>query len=100
MKCNLLPQDLLRTQALAGQLHIPLLAAQLLLHRGLDQPDQVRDFISPALSHLPSPDLMKDMDQAVLRILEALRQKEHIAIFGDYDADGLTATALLVHFLT
>ncbi len=77
----------------------PLLVAQLLINRGLYQTDQARDFLFPTLHHLPVPALMKDMDKAVNRILKAIQQRERIAVFGDYDADGVTATAILIYFL-
>jgi single-stranded-DNA-specific exonuclease len=61
--------------------------------------EQAKRFISPALSDLPNPFTMKDMDKAVARIAKAILQNEKITIFGDYDVDGTTATALLLLFL-
>ena len=84
---------------LAEALGLPPLVAQLLLHRGLEQPESARTFLKPTLSGLSSPTLMKDMDRAVARIIQAIRTQEKIAVYGDYDADGLTATAVLVTFL-
>lgn len=84
---------------LAERLQLPPLVAQLLLHRGLTQPEAARTFLNPALSGLSLPTLMKDMDRAVARIIQAIRNREKIAVYGDYDADGLTATAVLVTFL-
>ncbi len=84
---------------LAEDLGLPPLVAQLLLHRGLEQPESARTFLNPTLSGLSSPTLMKDMDRAVARIIQAIRTQEKIAVYGDYDADGLTATAVLVTFL-
>lgn len=99
MQWNITPFNPLRAEPLAKALSIPPLVAQLLINRGLIQTDRARDFFSPALAQLPPPFLMKDMDKAVHRIVKALQQRERIAIFGDYDADGITATALLVLFL-
>jgi single-stranded-DNA-specific exonuclease len=99
MEWNLIPFEPERADPLAKALDLPLLVAQLLINRGLFQIDQARDFLFPALQNLPDPALMKDMDKAVNRILKALQQGEHIAIFGDYDADGVTATALLLFLL-
>jgi single-stranded-DNA-specific exonuclease len=84
---------------LAEALGLPPLVAQLLLHRGLEQPEAARTFLNPTLSGLSMPTLMKDMDRAVARIIQAIRRQEKIAVYGDYDADGLTATAVLVIFL-
>jgi single-stranded-DNA-specific exonuclease len=99
MHWKLSPQDVQRSETLARELNLPLLIAQLLLNRGLYSVPAISDFLSPSLLKLPSPDLMKDMDKAVDRLLKAIRQKERIAVYGDYDADGITATALLILFL-
>ena len=100
MEWNVIPFDSDRAESLAQALNLPSLVAQLLINRGLYLADQARDFLSPALLHLPDPALMKDMNKAVNRILKAIQQKERIAVFGDYDADGVTATAILIQFLT
>ena len=84
---------------LAEGLGLSPLVAQLLLHRGLEQLESAQTFLNPTLSGLSSPTLMKDMDRAVARIIQAIRRQEKIAVYGDYDADGLTATAVLVTFL-
>jgi len=99
MQWNVIPFDPLRAEPLAKTLNLPPLMAQILINRGLYLADQARDFFSPDLLQLPPPELMKDMDKAVNRLLKAIQHRERIAIFGDYDADGITATALLVHFL-
>ena len=74
--------------------------AQLLVNRGISEPDQLTSFLSPRLTSLMDPFGMKDMEEAVSLVLGALENREPITVYGDYDADGLTATALLVHFLT
>ncbi len=81
------------------ELGISPLTAQILLNRGISNPDEARRFLSPTLSDLPDPLTMKDMDKAVNRIVQALRKGEKITLFGDYDVDGTTATALLYLFL-
>ncbi|MBA4394033.1 MAG: single-stranded-DNA-specific exonuclease RecJ, partial [Desulfobacca sp.] len=99
MKWNVLPYDPLQADPLVKALNLPPLVAQMLINRGLHQPEQTLDFFSPTLLQLPLPNLMKDMDKAVNRVLKAIQGQERLAIFGDYDADGITATALMVHFL-
>jgi len=74
--------------------------AAVLINRGFGTPDDAARFLHPSLACIRSPFLMKDMDLAVSRILLALRRREKALIFGDYDVDGMTATALLLDFLT
>jgi single-stranded-DNA-specific exonuclease len=83
---------------LALQADIPLLQARLLINRGVSDAPSARRFIAPRLADLLHPMLFKDMTRAVDLILECIERKHSIAVFGDYDADGLTATALLKHF--
>ncbi len=81
------------------ELGISPLLARILCNRGISNLEEARHFLSPALSDLPNPFLMQDMDRAVARIIQAIQRHEPIAIFGDYDVDGTTATALLFLFL-
>lgn len=76
----------------------PIIAA-ILANRNIDGPAEAAAFLNPSLENLPSPDLLPDLDLAVQRIMTALRQNEKILIVGDYDADGVTATAVMVSFL-
>lgn len=75
------------------------LAIQILQNRGISDPDRARQFLAPALSDLPDPFLMKDARVAARRIFQAIRHREKISLFGDYDVDGTTAVALLFLFL-
>lgn len=61
--------------------------------------DQAKSYFRPQLSELHDPFLMKDMDKAVVRIKEAIENKENIMIYGDYDVDGTTSVALMYSFI-
>jgi single-stranded-DNA-specific exonuclease len=76
----------------------PLLSA-LLCAREIIDLEQAKDFLRDDLDLLGDPFLMRDMDKAVTRILQALQMRERIAVFGDYDVDGITATSLVTHYL-
>lgn len=78
---------------------VPTLVAAVLCSRGLDTLEQATEFLSWHPRLLCDPFLMKDMDKAVSRIRMALENKEKIAIYGDYDVDGITSTCLLTHYL-
>ena len=74
------------------------LTARVLCSRGYGTPEAAQQFLS-ASEPMPDPLLMLDMQKAVDRVRLALRRGEHIAVFGDYDVDGITATCLLTEFL-
>ena len=75
------------------------LAARLLVNRGIRTVEEAETFLSPALSDLPSPFLMKGMDEAVERLGKAVYGGEKVAVYGDFDVDGVAATTLLWSFL-
>ncbi|NGX28574.1 MAG: Single-stranded-DNA-specific exonuclease RecJ [Candidatus Anoxychlamydiales bacterium] len=72
--------------------------AQIMVSRGFSTIEEIHNFLYATLPHLYDPSLFKDMDKAIARILQALKNKEGILIYGDNDVDGMTATALLVDF--
>jgi len=90
------PADQQRVSMLADATGLSPALCRALLARGIDTVEQARAFLNPELSGLHDPFLMKDMDKAVARLKEAIRSREPILIYGDFDADGVTATALLV----
>ncbi|HSY74054.1 MAG TPA: single-stranded-DNA-specific exonuclease RecJ [Dongiaceae bacterium] len=92
------PQPLLAGQ-LALQLKISPLLAQCLLNRGFSEITAIENFLSPRLKNLADPFLLPNMDKAVERLFRAREQNESLVIFGDYDVDGVTSTALLVEVL-
>jgi single-stranded-DNA-specific exonuclease len=79
------------------QLH-PLVLG-ILASRGCVTPDEIRMFLTPALSDMLDPFLLRGMDMAVARLMAAHRAGEKVCVYGDYDVDGITGTALLVSFL-
>jgi single-stranded-DNA-specific exonuclease len=99
MQWKLINPDRLAVRQLADTLSCPAVLAAMLLHRGMSDPEEAQSFLAPSLRQLTPPFGMKDMDRAVARILTAIRRQERVAVFGDYDADGLTATAVLILFL-
>ena len=81
------------------QLGQPKRLIELLLERGIDTPEKAKKYLTPQKSDLHDPMLMKDMDLAVAVIEDAIAKKEEIVVFGDYDVDGVTATAILLTYL-
>lgn len=84
---------------LAQELDITELTARALMHRGIEETAEARAFLHPEEMPFFDPFLMKDMDAAVERIAKAIKKREKIVVYGDYDVDGMTATSLLVHNL-
>ncbi len=96
---NILSPDPEAVMSVAGSLQCHPAVAAALVNRGVSDPRAAERFVRPRLSHLADPFSMKDMDRAVHRILAAVARRERIIVFGDYDADGVTATALMLDFL-
>ena len=86
-------------ERLAGELGVDRVIATLLVERGVRTFEEARRFFRPSLEHLHDPFLMKDMDKAVERIERALKAKERIMVYGDYDVDGTSAVAVVYGFL-
>ena len=77
----------------------PYLVSAVLAARGVESPEQAAVFLEREDKLTLSPFLMKDMDKAAERVQQALARREKIAVFGDYDVDGITATCILVDYL-
>ena len=92
------PQPLLAGQ-LAARLKLPPLLAQCLLNRGFSEPSAIENFLQPRLKNLADPFLLPNLAAAVGRLFRARAQNELLVIFGDYDVDGVTSTALLAEVL-
>ncbi len=84
---------------LVNKLQILPLTAQILISRGMNNPNKAEAFIKHNLSELHDPYLMKDMSKAIERIKLAIVRKEKVLIYGDYDVDGITSVTLLMKAL-
>lgn len=82
------------------ELGLPPLLAGLLAARGMTDRSEVRRLLSPEAEPIPDPMLLRDMDRAAARVRQALEKEELIAVYGDYDVDGITSTCLLTQFLS
>ena len=91
--------DIEKKNILTKELGINPVTSQVLINRGLTEADEARSFLFPSLKDLHNPFLLKDMAPAVDRTIGAIQKGEQITVYGDYDADGITSTALLVKFL-
>jgi single-stranded-DNA-specific exonuclease len=85
-------------EKLAAALQIRPLAARLMANRGITTVEGGREFLTPSLQRLYDPFLMRGMSEATDRLIRGIRSHEPIAIYGDYDVDGITATAVLSWF--
>ena len=87
-------------EKIAAALGIEYITAKLLCARGYRTPEEANSFIRLETELFPDPFLMKDMDLATDRILSAINNGEKMTVYGDYDVDGVTSTALLRLWLT
>ena len=93
-------EDPYSVSSLARKLGVSKLLASLLMHRNITSTDSAQSFLFPKLGVLRDPFLLKDMDSATELIKSFINKKKKITIFGDYDADGITATSLLYDFFS
>jgi len=84
---------------LALDLGIDKVLANMLAHRGITNFEEAKKFFRPSLDDLHDPFLMKDMDKAITRLEQAIKNREKILVYGDYDVDGTTAVSLVYSFL-
>lgn len=92
--------DIEIVEKLAESLGVDKIIATLLVERGIKTFDEAKRFFRPSLDQLHDPFLMKDMDLAIDRINKAIRKKERILIYGDYDVDGTSAVALVYSYFS
>ncbi|NQW30655.1 MAG: single-stranded-DNA-specific exonuclease RecJ [Ignavibacteria bacterium] len=91
--------DEVAVHEITDKLSVPSSIARVLVGRGLQTLDAVNDFFKPSKSEIHSPWLMDGMKLAVDRIVDALEAKEMMWVHGDYDVDGTTSTAMMLHFI-
>jgi len=90
------PHDAAAVAALERSAGVPSLVAALLVARGVTRPGDVKAFLSGGLTDLRDPETLPGVPEAADRILAAVKAGRQIVVYGDYDADGMTATAILV----
>ena len=98
-KWHLKEIDSLTIEKLNSELNITSLFSRLLINRGILCEKDAKDFFLPTLEKLPNPNLMCGIKKSVERIIQALEKNEKIVIYGDFDCDGITSTAILYNFL-
>jgi single-stranded-DNA-specific exonuclease len=96
---RVLPTPEEKAAALYSSLKVHPILCSILAQRGIDSYDSAKDYFRPQLDQLHDPFLMKDMQKAVDRILNAFTLGEKILVFGDYDVDGTTSVACVYQFL-
>ena len=84
---------------LAKELNVSEIVAYLLVLRGVTTFQAAKLFFRPEIEHLHNPFLMKNMQQAVARIEDAIAKNQKILVYGDYDVDGTTSVAMMYSFL-
>lgn len=88
-----------RAEQLASELGVSTIVASLLVARGYGDQESAKSFLEPSLAQLHDPSLMLGMSQAVERLLYAIDNQQPVLIYGDYDVDGTTGTAVLLRAL-
>lgn len=83
------------SRRLSDDLKIPRIASRILAARGITDSLRAERFIKPSLADLFDPSLLSNMDKAVERVIQALKNNDKIMIYGDYDVDGITSTAVM-----
>ena len=91
--------DAALAEGLASQTGLPLAACRILAARGLAEPEAVDAWLQPRLSRLTDPFRLPNMAAATERLAAAVRQNETVLVYGDYDVDGVTSTALMIRVL-
>ena len=98
-KWQIFEPDIVLLKKICKSFNLNPVTAAVLINRNIVSKDEVSRFIDSPLSNMRPPFSIKDMDKAVDRIVQAILNREKILVFGDYDVDGITATAIIVEFL-
>ena len=91
--------DINEVNKIARELKLPISIVEILFKRNLKTVKDINDFLYPSIENLHNPFLMKGMKETTERIIKAIKENQKIMIFGDYDTDGITSTAMLYKFL-
>ena len=97
--------DIKKAESLSSELQISPFLSKLLVNRDISSHEEAYEFLNPYLKkndgslNLPNPFLLKGMEESVQRIIQAIERVEKIAVYGDFDCDGITSTAILYNFL-
>jgi len=91
-------EDSRAQRVLQETLGVQAIISKILVNRDIADPEEAKKFLYPALKDLHNPFLMKDIDKGVDRVIDAIFKHERIAVFGDYDADGITSVVALIKF--
>lgn len=97
-KCNSLKRE--TVEEFAGKFGLSLMMAVVFLNRGIDTEEKLKSYLKKSLDGIYNPMLLPNMDKACERIKKAVDNGEKITVYGDYDADGVTATSILYMFLS
>jgi len=94
------PVDESVVESIAAHSKLPLPIARVLALRGFQNQEEIENYLTPRLANLADPALLPGVERAVSRVWQAIDSGESITVFGDYDVDGVTSSALLVRVLT
>lgn len=92
------PPSSAQVERLAKEINVPRTIARILINRGIDTYQKAKIYFKPDVTYLNDPYLMNDMEKAVDRVVNAIKNKEKILIYGDYDVDGTSGIAMLYLF--
>jgi len=99
VRWRMAPEVSTDVESLVRAVGVTPLTARLLCNRGVSDPGAARTFLRPSLSDLHDPFLLPQMEEAADRIHEAVKRGQRVVVYGDYDVDGITATAILLRCL-